>query len=707
MKDKELALAVDRGYVTYEDFGAVGDGVTDDFAAILRTHEYANENGLTVKGTPGKTYYIFNTRIDGEVKNVYVRTNVDWCGAHFIIDDTPISLIPDNPYRDLAKKNIFIVMPDPEHEKLVIEDRETLDRIYKAGINKKTTHIDLGIDWAGPVMIIPYSSEHKVFRRRGYSQYAGEPMHEIILLDADGAVSDETPIMFDYRSLDYIEVYRLDPKSAITLENGVFTTRESRVNHKIKKEDGTYEFLGGYIARGMKVMRSYTLIKNIEHRLEGCTTLLERVDEDREGSPYAGFFRSEAANRITYKDCIMPGRFSYGVRANGHSSYNFGALCVNKIVLDGCVQPNFWMTVDPVTYELKDATIYDKNAIGSARRACENVVAGMGYVDVKGVVKPLLWGIGGTNYCKNMEYINSTLTRFDAHAGLYHGKIINCNISGMELTGVGDFVLEDSAWYPYTNNTPLLYLRADYGYHWDGDIKIKNTKAYMYDGSNLNIAHYYFNNWYYGYTCVFPNITIDNLRYYNAVTLEERDSYEAKLFLYRENAKRMHLPDAGVKCILGVVDEDGDGYIDEPLFDVNRDGKIDELDKIDLDGDGRVGNTSLKYDDYFGTENYRRGIEHPTCTVNVNPVRPPEYLKIINNTREDGSAICRYVIKDTSGMGISDGAWYRTESEPDTMGGFFGATKFIYGEGESECFVGTCGKDSESETFVFTKEFDV
>ena len=34
--------------VCYEDFGAVGDGKTDDFDAISRAHAYANENGLDV-----------------------------------------------------------------------------------------------------------------------------------------------------------------------------------------------------------------------------------------------------------------------------------------------------------------------------------------------------------------------------------------------------------------------------------------------------------------------------------------------------------------------------------------------------------------------------------------------------------------------------------------------------------------------------------
>ena len=33
----------EKNFVTYLDFGAKGDGVTDDFGAIVAAHEYANE----------------------------------------------------------------------------------------------------------------------------------------------------------------------------------------------------------------------------------------------------------------------------------------------------------------------------------------------------------------------------------------------------------------------------------------------------------------------------------------------------------------------------------------------------------------------------------------------------------------------------------------------------------------------------------------
>ena len=43
-------------FVTYEDFGAIGDGKTDDFEAIIKTHEYANANGLRVFANETATY---------------------------------------------------------------------------------------------------------------------------------------------------------------------------------------------------------------------------------------------------------------------------------------------------------------------------------------------------------------------------------------------------------------------------------------------------------------------------------------------------------------------------------------------------------------------------------------------------------------------------------------------------------------------------
>ena len=699
--------------VYYEDFGAVGDGVTDDFAAIFKAHEYANEHKLPVYGTPGKTYYIFDTAMGEEWgQPAIIKTPVNWQGAEFIIDDRNLSAVSGGPNYGMALRNVFSVVPEKEHEMFKIEDPEKLDYILKQGINQKTTKIDLGIDWNGPVMIVPYSTAHRVFRRRGYSQYPGEAMHELIVLRPDGTVDPETPIMFDYKSLDYICVFRLDESSAITIENGVFTTLDTRVNHKLRTEDGTFYYKSGYIRRGLEVTRSYTTVKNIKHIVKGGFTLKERVEDDVEGSMYNGFYRASYANRVIFKDCVMPGRIAYGTTA--HSSYNFGALCVNKIVLDNCFQPNFWVTIDYEKGEVIDGTEYAPGEIGNAKKASPDAIGGMNTVEYKGVKKSLCWGIGGTNYCKNMEYLNSTLSRLDAHAGLYNGKIINSNVNSMELTGVGTFILQDSAWYSYGPTTPLLYLRADYGYHWDGDIIIKNHKSYIYPEEMTRVAHFNYINWYFGYVAKFPNITFDGATYYDIRTEKPMPAGfdRVRLMNIREEWKKMHLDDVGIPSIFAALDADGDGYIDEPIFDRNHDGELDP--PCDLDGDGRVGNTSLKLADYY-EENpapgqrprHWFGIEHPTCTANLNLCCPPAYLKVVNNKNEKGETVCRYRIIDTSKEGISDGGWHRSADTPDSLGGYFGTTKFIYGEGEGDFFYGTKDKGAVSDSFLFEDEYFV
>ncbi len=42
--------------IRYEDFGAVGDGKTNDFSAIKRAHDAANETGEGLVATAGKCY---------------------------------------------------------------------------------------------------------------------------------------------------------------------------------------------------------------------------------------------------------------------------------------------------------------------------------------------------------------------------------------------------------------------------------------------------------------------------------------------------------------------------------------------------------------------------------------------------------------------------------------------------------------------------
>jgi hypothetical protein len=97
-------------------------------------------------------------------------------------------------------------------------------------------------------------------------------------------------------------------------------------------------------------------------------------------------------------------------------------------------------------------------------------------------------------------------------------------------------------------------------------------------------------------------------------------------------------------------------------------------------------NTKLKMEDYahLPKDTLEGGITYSECKINVNPIKPPEYIKIVN------CPDYLYVkIASTAGKGISDGGWHTPEGAGETMGGFFGTTKFIYGEGEKDFFYGS------------------
>ena len=281
----------------------------------------------------------------------------------------------------------------------------------------------------------------------------------------------------------------------------------------------------------------------------------------------------------------------------------------------------------------------------------------------------------------------------------------------MALTGYGDMIVENVDWYQYQPNLSFFALRSDYGYMWNGTLSAKDVRAYVYDITDetpvLNVVGHAYTNFYYGYPTCFPSVTLDNFDVYSTKEQAPVEAgYEINLFKFRGVSKQMHVQgDAGLKAVFTYVDRDSDGYIDEPLFDFNFDNRIDEKDLVDFDGDGKVGNTSLVYADYLEKEisELNKGITHDTCKRNLNPIKPPEYIKILNNDGVDGSGGYTYMIVNTAGEKISDGGWYRGEDEPDTMGGFFGGTKFIYGEGENEYFAGSDHEDQTvTETFDFT-----
>ncbi|MBO7304587.1 MAG: hypothetical protein J6V09_05135 [Clostridia bacterium] len=686
---EKLLCVNEKRMVNYDDFGAVGDGVADDFAAVYKAHVYANENGCTVTATAGKTYRLHNSVIGGVAVTIPIKTDVLWTGANFIIDDSTLSVHTD---AEIYSLYVFTVMPDEAPTR--ITDRTVLQEIVDAGLNRNTAKINVGCD--GPCMIITYNDAHKVFRRRGYGSYMGKPMQEVILLDKDGNVDENTPVIFDYNNLSCVDVYSLKNVRPLTIEGGVFTTLASRINiigenRKIKTS---------YFNRGIDVTRSFTTMRNVEHYVEGEFDLNEQ-NRGMVGAIYHGFFSAHNATNVTYENCVFTARRCYkdaSTRAasNGGGvggTYSHNAWNVSNLLYKDCRQSNFWITVDPDTLKITAVPEGTKGAISSMTFYPFSILDKKPY--------QMYWGSGGTNFCKNVVFDHSTFSRFDAHSGMWGGKIINgSTFNTLALTGGGRMEISDSRWfaeYYKAGNNALITLRSDYGSTWEGEVVANNVKCYVFTGDDpfgpnpfhkwagIQIVSHAYQNWYYGYTCHFPNIELNNVDFYDIMTMQPvpAGTRIETVSWGQENSTQMHLHDSHTHPYFSVEDKDGDGYIDYPF---------------DHDGDGIVGNTNLRFEDWFGTTRYKHGILDESTLLNLNPVSPPRYLKITANDGADGSGGYKYIIQNTSGLGISNGTYHGIE---ENMGGFFGSTKFYYGTGEDDYQLGTSGDNMPDSPFSF------
>ena len=480
-------------YVTYSQFGASADGVTNDFYKIKAAHDYANANGLPVKAD-GEKYLIRETvGEDGKAERIVIKTSVDFGNATFIIDDSALSYYSED---GMARSHVFSVESD--NEPITITDRNILSELDGIGEGTKKLNYAPGY----PAMLVIYNEEHNVFRRYGgYSAKNGCAQKELISVSPSGEVDASTPFMFNYPKVTRMDVYRTDDKP-ITLSGGTFITVSGRENiFPFDEATGERKCIGGYFSRGMRISRSHTTLKGVKHLIEGEYTVREEAELKVGGPFYSGFFCPCYADEVTLTDCVLTGRRCYTRPQGGATgTYDFNAAMVNKIRLIGCTQSNF--KVDQTT-----------GVAPTEDSRPEDIVYSMSRSNVSGHM--ICWGIGGTNFCKNMEYVCCTLSRFDAHQGLYNGLIKDSTINFMELTGKGEMRIEGVDWYspgPGETYNSFVYLRSDYGSTWDGTVTIKDSTAHVSHGDTYIFAHSYA-NWDFGYICHFPSLEIDGLRY--------------------------------------------------------------------------------------------------------------------------------------------------------------------------------------------------
>ena len=253
-----------KGFIRYSDFGAKGDGKTDDMDAIAATHAVANQNGLQVKADDGLTYYI-----GGKNRTAVIRTNTDFGTASFIIDDTGVQN---------RNANIFIVSSD-------------LQAFKPEGIKTlKRNQGKVDIDFPAGCLVTVTDSNVKRYIRYGPNQNNGSSQTDIFIVDKKGNVDKNTPIIWDFDQITDMSALPVDEKT-ITITGGRFTTIANQAESKYN-----------YYNRGIAIRRSNVTVDGLEHRITG---------EGDHGAPYGGFINIGDCAFVTIKNTLLTGHKVY------------------------------------------------------------------------------------------------------------------------------------------------------------------------------------------------------------------------------------------------------------------------------------------------------------------------------------------------------------------------------------------------------------
>ena len=261
---KDFLRIKDNGMVRYSDFGARGDGKTDDIDAIAAAHAFANQYGLPVKADEEATYYI-----GGKNRTAVIRTDTDFGAAAFIIDDS-----------DVQNRNTHVF--------LIGSSLKSYRPEGIASLKRNQEKIDILLP--GTCFVTVTDSHVKRYVRFGPNQNSGSPQTDVFIVFKDGKVDMDSPIIWDFDQITDIIVLPID-ETTLTITGGRFTTIANRAESKYT-----------YYSRGIAIRRSNVLVTGLEHRITG---------EGDHGAPYGGFINIGDCAYVTVRNTILTGHKTY------------------------------------------------------------------------------------------------------------------------------------------------------------------------------------------------------------------------------------------------------------------------------------------------------------------------------------------------------------------------------------------------------------
>ena len=298
-------------------------------------------------------------------------------------------------------------------------------------------------------LVVLTDSNVKRYIRKGANQNSGSNQTDVILVDENGNIAPETPLIWDFDAITGATVYPVDAET-LTIKGGKFTTIANNASSEYN-----------YYTRGIVVRRSNTVIDSIYHDIK---------NEGKTGAPYSGFVSLSCCADVTVKNSTFTGHKKYSTIGSAGTSVTMG------------------------TYDIGAATVVNASFINCNQT---NDITDNDY-----------WGIAGTNYCKNLVYDGCALSRFDAHQGVLNATVKNSVLGhhGIKLIGSGTALIENTT----VLSDSFVDLRADYGSTWNGDMIIRNCKFYPTGVSSHIINAENSEDHNFGYTCYMPQkIEID------------------------------------------------------------------------------------------------------------------------------------------------------------------------------------------------------
>ena len=338
--------------IYYSEYGAVGDGITDDFDAIIKAHAAANEAGVKVCADAGATYYI-----GGANKTAQIQTDTDWGDARFVIDD-----------KHVENRSAHIFNVSSNLSSVQITTVKTLAKNQKK--------LDLSLPHHSFVVVT--DSTTKRYIRFGPNQNNGSSQTDAFVVDKKGNVDMKAPIIWDFNVITSMTVYPIDDQT-LTVCGGHFTTIANQAASRYT-----------YYARGINITRSNVVIDKVCHVVTG---------ELDHGAPYGGFINISNCSHILVQSCKLSGHKTYSTIGSANVPVSMGTYDISvgrstHVTFKNCTQfndihdPAYWGIFGSnysknITFDAVEFSRFDAH-MGVANATIKNSVLGHQGINIIG-----------------------------------------------------------------------------------------------------------------------------------------------------------------------------------------------------------------------------------------------------------------------------------------------------------------------------------